>query len=145
MARVIRKNANQGVADNLAAALNDLKAYTVSSVRTLKADIAGVAAVGTSTPAPGFHDDQSEKISLAANATDLPTTIALANDLKTKFNLHRVVVACHSGGADSTNVVASANATDLATSITLVNEIKTRVNAHMASGPTAKSIRVVAA
>lgn len=57
----------------------------------------------------------------------------LLNDLKTQFNLHRVLEggppACH-GAADATNVVSAANATTKATAITLANAIRTAYEAH---------------
>lgn len=57
----------------------------------------------------------------------------LLNDIKTKFNLHRVLrggpPACH-GAADATNVVAAANATTKATAIALANAIRTAYEAH---------------
>lgn len=57
--------------------------------------------------------------------------IALANELKTDYNAHRVLTSggVH-GAADSTNAVSSADATDIATAITLLNEIRTDYAAH---------------
>ncbi len=63
---------------------------------------------------------------------DLFAALALANDIKAKYNLHRV----DSTGADrhttndTTNVVSSSNATDLLSLITLVTELVVDYNAH---------------
>jgi len=63
---------------------------------------------------------------------DLFAAMSLANDIKAKYNLHRV----DSTGADrhttndTTNAVTSNNATDLLSLITLVSELLTDYNAH---------------
>lgn len=80
----------------------------------------------------------------APAALDLATTVALANDIKAKFNAHRTQSTIHAAN-DATNSIATANATDLPSSITLLNAIKTAMTAHCASGPSAKSIRLVQA
>jgi hypothetical protein len=60
------------------------------------------------------------------------------NDIKAKYNLHRVEAGAHLVN-DTTNTVTAANAStisgtpNLATATTLVNEIKTRYNTHIAS------------
>lgn len=59
----------------------------------------------------------------------LDLAVALANDIKAKYNAHIPSTTYHSTG-DSTNTVTSADATDLASLITLVNEIKSDYNAH---------------
>ena len=58
---------------------------------------------------------------------------ALADELKTKYNAHRVLTSgsVH-GGADSTNVVSAAAVSSKATAVTLLNELKTDFNAHIA-------------
>lgn len=77
------------------------------------------------------HEDNN----LAANATpvasDLPTSIALANALKALYNLHRVRTDAHVA-ADATNTLATADATDLTTCGALLNAMKTAFNAHVA-------------
>lgn len=80
------------------------------------------------------------------NAGDggLAGAIALANDIKTQFNAHLTQSTVHYNN-DATNTVAASNATDLASLETLVNAIKTALNAHMASAPSGKSLRLVAA
>lgn len=74
--------------------------------------------------------------------TTLAGAITAANDVKSKANTHRASTTFHYS-ADSTNNITSTNASDLSSLITLLNEIKGDLNAHMASGPAAKSIRVV--
>ena len=55
----------------------------------------------------------------------------LANDLKSKYNAHRVLTTggVH-GAADSTNAVTAANATDAASCRALANDLKAKYNAH---------------
>lgn len=65
----------------------------------------------------------------SANASNLATSITLANEIKTDFNAHIASTSFHSV-ADGTNTVTSANATDLASVITLANEMKGDYNAH---------------
>lgn len=66
-----------------------------------------------------------------ANIGNLDEVIALANDIKAKYNAHRILTAgsVH-GAADSTNVTSAPNATNLATAITLLNELRTDYEAH---------------
>lgn len=56
--------------------------------------------------------------------------VALANDLRDKFNLHRTRAGVH-GSFDVANVVSAPTASDLATAITLLNDIRVRYNAHV--------------
>lgn len=84
----------------------------------------------------------SADVTAVADAADLTTAEALANDLKAKFNTHIASTTYHYN-ADATNTIAAANATDLASLETLVNAIKTSLLAHWASAPSAASLRVV--
>lgn len=129
MARVIR-NTNK-VSSDLALAINDVKAFAVASVRTLKADISGVAAVGSSTPSPGFHDDVSEKLVTLPTATDLPTAINLANDCRGVYIFH-IADSCAHKAVDSANAPSAPLARDLATVIALANDLKAKYNLHRA-------------
>lgn len=56
--------------------------------------------------------------------------VALANDLRDKFNLHRTRSGVH-GSSDVVNVVSAPPASDLATAIVLLNDIRARHNAHI--------------
>jgi hypothetical protein len=55
--------------------------------------------------------------------------IALANNIKEKYNFHLIQENVH-GTDDTTNNVVAADATDLTTAITLINEIKVKFEAH---------------
>jgi hypothetical protein len=55
--------------------------------------------------------------------------VSLANELKTKYEAHRLSTTAHVI-ADGTNVVTSPDATDLATAITLLNELQIVENSH---------------
>ena len=106
--------------------------------------------------AAGVHDNADATNSVvAADATDLTSAETLANDVKTKLNLHYLMLseleeACTllnelkadynahriltaagvHDNADSVNSIVSADATDLATADTLANEIKAKLNLH---------------
>lgn len=75
-------------------------------------------------------------------ATSLATAITRANDIKAKYETHRASTTYHYT-ADSSNTISASNATDQASLDTLLNELKGDFNLHMASGPTAKSIRLI--
>jgi len=77
-------------------------------------------------------------------ATDLASAILRANDVKAKYNVHRAATTYHYT-ADSTNAVTATDSSDLATLLTLLADIKAQINAHLASGQTAKSLRLVGA
>lgn len=61
---------------------------------------------------------------------DLEGAIDLANDLKTKYNLHRVSGTRH-GTNDTVNVISASDAYDFSTLVTLVTELLTDINAHL--------------
>lgn len=70
----------------------------------------------------------------AAAASDLPTSILLANDLKAQFNAHLLLNAATGHyGPELTNTILSADATVLADCIVLANEMLTKYNAHLAN------------
>lgn len=133
MAYRLRKTIPQVV--DIAAVVNGLATYTVNAVRTLKADIAGVAAVGTSTPAPGFHNDTWEKPVASANATDLPTSLALVNELAQVYTNHIKDTLSHVI-ADTNTLITTVAPVDLATAITMANDIKAKYNLHRAVSTT---------
>lgn len=62
----------------------------------------------------------------------LEGAIDLANDLKTKFNLHRADAAQHTTAVDNTNSISAATATDFDSLSTLVNQLITKYTAHNA-------------
>lgn len=59
----------------------------------------------------------------------LEGAIDLANDLKAKYNLHRVQGTRHATN-DTTNIVSNSDAYDFDTLVTLVTELSTDLNAH---------------
>lgn len=66
----------------------------------------------------------------AATASDLPTSITLANQLR-QVAIQMVGDATAHLVADATNVVSAAIASDLATTQTLLNDVKAKFNAHL--------------
>jgi len=71
-------------------------------------------------------------IVVAADATNLGTLITLANDIRTQYEAHRVLVGggpCH-GQADTTNAISAAACTDLDTAVVLVKDLKAKFDAH---------------
>lgn len=83
-----------------------------------------------------FHTSQpigAEGAEALADASDLPTAVALANSLKARINVHLASTGLEgSHRAASAEVIAAADATDLASAITLANEIKADYNTHLA-------------
>ena len=84
-----------------------------------------------------IHADATTAIALSA-PVDLPTSIAVANQLKATINAH-LGSACNSItgqgshiAVDGTNPVVAATAVDLLTTETLLNACKTSHNAHIA-------------
>jgi hypothetical protein len=84
---------------------------------------------------PGLvHEDLNIAVIAVANAVDLATSIALANQLQTTMNAHAADAGAHVN-ADATNFPdATAVASDLATTQTLLNNLKTKWNAHVIAG-----------
>lgn len=73
--------------------------------------------------------DDTTNLVTATDATDQTTLNTLLNEIKSDYNVHRILTTFHDA-ADNANVITSANASDLNTSMTLANEIKTDINAH---------------
>ena len=114
-----------GIADSLSA--GDL-----NTVADLEAALAVnyAAHLGSTT----YHLAADSTNTLTATSV-LAKVNALSNDLKAKYNAHRVRLASVHTAADNTNVVDAANATTKATAITLLNQIKAKFNAHCALTP----------
>jgi hypothetical protein len=64
------------------------------------------------------------------DATDLPTVITLVNEIKTKFNSHKIASGVHLVD-DTFNTITAADATNLNTVGILTNELKTKFNNHI--------------
>jgi hypothetical protein len=74
---------------------------------------------------------RTQTIAHFANIGNLDELIALVNDLRIRYEAHRILTAGSVHGlADSTNIVNAPVATDLASAITLVNELVTDYEAH---------------
>jgi hypothetical protein len=124
MALTIRKGSDTALFA-LATALNALRADATLLGARFHADITAGATTGDFTvPAT------SSLTVSAANATDLPTSITLANQIKAFFNIQIADALAHKT-ADATNKIVAANAVDLATTQTLANAIKAAFNAHL--------------
>lgn len=67
----------------------------------------------------------------AANASDLATSVTLANNCKAVINRHFADDYAHDSAVSAQ--VATADATDLATGITLANALKAAYNTHRAA------------
>ena len=84
-----------------------------------------------------FHLDAAETVVSAANASDLATSLTLANAIKRVYELHLESASGLEGGVlahkEADAAPALTTATDLATAITLANAIKADYNTHRAS------------
>lgn len=132
MARVLRKTSKS--VDDLGTAFNDLKAWLVAQLRLAQSDINTVSIDADIGHTPifvplGSHNDRSEVVVTAANASSLATSLVLVNNLKAVYEFHIVDTHAHLV-ADATNVLTEPAATDLTTAIDLANEIKAAYNAH---------------
>lgn len=66
---------------------------------------------------------------LSPNATDLPTSLTLCNELKAAINVHFADLVAHDTVAST--AIATADATDLTTAQALANAIKAAFNTHL--------------
>jgi hypothetical protein len=75
-------------------------------------------------------------------ATNLSSSIAIANDIKAKFNLHLVEPTVH-GTDDLSDVIGIVDARDLSSLIILLNALKLKFNTHvLKADPTFVSVDV---
>ena len=77
-------------------------------------------------------DDAVDVLTATNPATDLTTGIALANDLRSKYNTHIASTTYHVA-ADATNPVTVAVAAEYTTAVVLALDINAQINAHFAS------------
>jgi hypothetical protein len=70
---------------------------------------------------------------ITTDATNLSSSLVMANDLRAKFDLHLTNLGSHNPD-DESELVGVVNASDLTSLIILLNEIKARFNAHIAKG-----------
>ena len=103
------------------------------------------ASACSATTGIGCHiaADATNTLSVAV-PTDEASGILTVNELKAKFNLHRVSLSFHAS-ADSASAVATADATDTASFWALANALKTKFNTHFAGALTSVPLVVVAA
>lgn len=78
-----------------------------------------------------FHLDQSEQTVTAANATDLPTALALCNQILGVYKFHMADTLAHKVAGVA--LASYAPATDLTSLETRLNDIKAKFNTHIAS------------
>jgi hypothetical protein len=134
MATVIRKTSSDLAA--MAAAVNDLKAYVLTALRSANADLVSIAAdsVAFATPAladPGSHNDRSESTIVSADASDLGTSLTLVNEILGIYHFHMADTLAHKTAGVA--LASYTRATTLATAITRANDIKSKYNTHRAS------------
>ena len=103
------------------------------------------ASACSATTGIGCHiaADATNTLSVAV-PTNEASGILTVNELKEKFNLHRVSLSFHAS-ADSASEVATADATDTASFYALANALKTKFNTHFAGALTSANLAVVAA
>jgi len=99
-----------------------------SYLKNLREDVADAIA-GTTTV---FHKGTiSGSAILSANATDLPTVIVLANELKAAIVAHLASTGFQGvHAAASAEAIAAADASDQTTANALLNELKADYNTH---------------
>jgi len=134
-----------GTAVSLEAVVNYVNAWYAASApaadqATLLADAVTLlnslkANYNTHIPSLVFHGVADAAHGVAtADASDLTTAMALANDVKAKYELHRAnnPGAYHST-ADTINAITAPDATNLRSLLILAYELKTKYNTHIAS------------
>ncbi len=100
-------------------------------------DITTTLPGGTAVPLHDVVTSINDAYIALASAADIATytsdVVALANELRTDYNAHRVSTTYHVA-ADATNVVSLAAAVTLTDAIALLNDIKAKYNAHRTQG-----------
>lgn len=82
-----------------------------------------------------LEDDTTNVLSVVPDSTapyDLPTCIAVVNELKSQFNKHLSQYRVHVT-RDTNNVVTTATATNLSTACALANALKSAFNDHLSA------------
>lgn len=97
------------------------------------ADISATLPAGAAVPLADVVTNINDAYIAVASAADIATyttdLIGLSNNLRTKYESHRVSTVFHLA-ADTTNAITASTATDLPTAILLINDIKSKLNAH---------------
>lgn len=133
----VRKGASASIEHTLIAQFNNLRQTVAKNSSQFHADI---TSLGTTGSAAGLATAASITSTLPANATDLPTSLALANALQSLSAMHAadaVNTLYHNAGshliADTTNaptLAAIPAATTLVTAEAVANGLKAFWNAH---------------
>lgn len=117
---------------NLVSAFNALKKEVAGGVGSAKAHADITSKMATST-----HDYlvlSTPDIVGSANATDLATSVALANECKAVYNRHVADDVAHKVGTSPAVSTADASVAGTVTSVVaLVNAVKAAYNTHIAS------------
>lgn len=107
--------------------------------------VAHCASACSATTGVGSHITADATNTLVvAVPTDEASAILTVNELKAKFNLHRVSLSFHAS-ADSASAVSTADATDTASLWALANALKTKFNTHFAGALNSAALVVVPA
>lgn len=127
------RNTSPFLAD-MTSSFNTTKDFTMAQLRLMQADLAACAADGdvsvvTTFIALGSHNDCSEYLVVSADATNLATSLTLANELSAAYTRHCADTLAHAE-ADVTNVVTAVPATTLATALLLAEDLRDQYEAH---------------
>ncbi len=114
---------------NVTAGVNDSVQINVDGV-DVTATIPSGSAVTLNDVVTSINDVYIEYASAADVATYTADVIALANNLRTKYEAHRVSTVFHVI-ADAVNTISAPVAVTLGDSLTLLNDIKTKFNLHL--------------
>lgn len=112
----------------IGAALTDSMQLNVDG-NDLTAQLPAGTVVTTANVANALNAAYVPFISSADAASMTTSLVTLANDLRTRYEAHRVNTSFHSL-ADSANIITAGVASNLSTAITLLNDLKTKFNAH---------------
>lgn len=117
---------------NISTGVNDSFQLNVDG-KDVTATLPGGTAVLLQDVVTSINDAYIALASPADIATYTADVIALANELRSDYNAHRVSTTYHVV-ADGTNAVTLAAAVTLADAIALLNQIKAKYNAHLVQG-----------
>jgi hypothetical protein len=109
-------------------------------------DVYAVHLASRCDPDSGFGahvEVDADNVVAASAATDEPSAITLANELKLRFEDHRASDDFHPQ-ADGVNSIAMPDAADLASLVALTNELYTKVAAHVAASFRHPALELVA-
>jgi len=117
---------------NISTGVNDSFQLNVDG-KDVTTTLPGGTAVLLQDVVTSINDSYIALASTADIATYTADVIALANEIRSDYNLHRVSTAYHVA-ADGTNSVVLPAAVTLADAQALLNDIKAKYNAHLSQG-----------